>query len=240
MPPSGNRFNHMVTRETVAGPVDLPDCWAQALASEFTAPYFSDLEAFVAAERVAGDVFPPAGDVFNALKLTPLERVRVVILGQDPYHDVGQAHGLSFSVRSGVRLPPSLRNIFKELEADIGLASGANGCLEAWARQGVLLLNTVLTVRAHDANSHRNHGWETLTDKVIDCVNARPAIVFVLWGRPAQKKRVRIDQRHFVIESTHPSPLSASRGFFGSRPFSRINAFLAGRGEPEIDWRVVD
>ncbi len=240
MPPSGNRFNHTGARKTGAGPADLPACWAQALASEFTAPYFAELEAFVAAERVAGDVFPPTVDVFNAFELTLLERVRVVILGQDPYHDVGQAHGLSFSVRAGVRPPPSLRNIFKELEVDLGLTPGGNGCLDAWARQGVLLLNTVLTVRAHDANSHRMRGWETFTDKVIDCVNARPAIVFVLWGRPAQKKRARIDQRHFVIESTHPSPLSASRGFFGSRPFSRINAFLAARGEPEIDWRLVD
>ncbi len=218
----------------------LPHSWRQALASEFSSPYFLELQAFLAMERSAGDVFPPAGVVFDALRLTALEGVRVVILGQDPYHDEGQAHGLSFSVRPGVRLPPSLRNIFKELEQDIGIAPVANGCLGAWARQGVLLLNTVLTVRAHDANSHRKRGWERFTDKVIECVNAQPAVVFVLWGKPAQKKASQIDARHLVLAAPHPSPLSAARGFFGSRPFSQINAFLRARGETEIDWQLPD
>lgn len=217
----------------------LPTSWRQALATEFSAPYFLDLQTFVAAERASGDVFPPVGEVFSALRMTALESVRVVILGQDPYHDEGQAHGLSFSVPDGVRRPPSLRNIFKELEQDIGVAPATSGCLETWARQGVLLLNTVLTVRAHDANSHRNRGWEQFTDKVIECVNAQPAIVFVLWGRPAQKKAVQIDARHLVLSAPHPSPLSASRGFFGSRPFSQINAFLKARGETEINWQLV-
>ncbi len=217
---------------------DLPPCWRDALAEEFAAPYFAELQAFIRAEREAGDVFPPAPDVFNTLKLTPLDRVRVVVLGQDPYHDDGQAHGLSFSVRREVKLPPSLRNIFKELQGDLGFEPASHGCLDGWAKQGVLLLNTVLTVRAHEANSHRGQGWELFTDKVIACVNAQPAVAFVLWGRPAQQKAKQIDQRHLIIQSAHPSPLSAHRGFFGSRPFSRINAFFASQGGPPIDWRV--
>lgn len=229
----------MAARETQGFvPDDLPACWRQALAPEFAAAYFSRLETFVASERALGAVFPPVEDVFNALRLTPLGQVRVVILGQDPYHDSGQAHGLSFSVRRNVRPPPSLRNIFRELETDVGLTPGSGGCLAAWARQGVLLLNTVLTVRAHEANSHRNQGWETFTDKVIECVDAGPARVFVLWGKPAQKKALRISKHHLVIKSAHPSPLSAYRGFFGSRPFSRINAFFAEQGQREIDWRL--
>ncbi|MFY0613991.1 MAG: uracil-DNA glycosylase [Hyphomicrobiaceae bacterium] len=217
----------------------LPACWREALADDLAAPYFAELQAFVASERAGGDVYPEEGDVFNALKLTPLDRVRVVILGQDPYHDDGQAHGLSFSVRPGVRPPPSLRNIFKELEADIGLAPPDDGCLEGWAKQGVLLLNTVLTVRAHAAHSHRGRGWETFTDRVIECVNARPSVAFLLWGKPAQKKAAGIDARHLVVQSAHPSPLSAHRGFLGSRPFSQINAFLRARDEAEIDWRIL-
>ena len=225
---------------TEEGLEELPASWRQALTDEFGADYFRDLEAFVAAERMAHTVFPPAGDVFTALRLTPLDEVRVVILGQDPYHDEGQAHGLSFSVRRGVRLPPSLRNIFAELEADLGIRPHGHGCLEDWARQGVLLLNTVLTVRAHEAHSHRRRGWERLTDRIIGCVDARPKVAFVLWGKPAQSVAARIDDRHLVIESAHPSPLSAHRGFFGSRPFSKINAFLEANGGRAIDWRLRD
>ena len=217
-------------------PGDLPPCWQRVLGPDFSAPYFTALQAFVERERANFAVFPGPGDVFNALKLTPLETVRAVILGQDPYHDDGQAHGLSFSVRPGVPPPPSLRNILKELAADVGVSEAAGGSLEGWARQGVLLLNTVLTVRAHAAHSHRNKGWETFTDRVIAEVNARPAVAFVLWGKPAQSKAGAIDPRHLVIRSAHPSPLSARRGFFGSRPFSRVNAFLAAQGMPEIDW----
>lgn len=216
----------------------LPACWRDALGGELAAPYFTELQAFIAAERAAGDVFPPPEDVFNALKLTRLDDVRVVILGQDPYHGTGQAHGLSFSVRPGVRPPPSLRNIFKELVTDVGLRAPDGGCLEGWAKQGVLLLNTVLTVRAHAAHSHRGRGWEMFTDKVIACVNAQPSVAFVLWGKPAQKKAAGIDGRHLVLQSAHPSPLSASRGFLGSKPFSQINAHLKARGEPEIDWQL--
>lgn len=231
----------MATREAQGFlPDDLPPCWRDALASEFAAPYFSRLQAFVASERAVGEVFPPAEDVFNALRMTPIDQVRVVILGQDPYHGAGQADGLSFSVRASVSPPPSLRNIFKEMEMDVGLMPPSNGCLDAWAKQGVLLLNTVLTVRAHQANSHRNRGWETFTDSVIDCIDAGPARVFVLWGKPAQKKAARISGHHLVIESAHPSPLSAHRGFFGSRPFSRVNAFLSEQKDAGIDWQLRD
>jgi len=216
----------------------LPPCWQHTLASEFDESYFADLSQFIIAERSAGQVFPPEADVFNAFCLTPLDSVRVLVLGQDPYHDVGQAHGLSFSVRHGVKQPPSLRNIFKELKADAGVPPPGHGCLESWARQGVLLLNTVLTVRAHAANSHRKRGWERFTDRVIDCVNAGPPVAFVLWGKPAQKKAERIDDRHLTIQSPHPSPLSARRGFFGSKPFSRINAFLVEHRSRPIDWSL--
>ena len=219
-------------------PQDLPPCWRAALAAEFAAPYYAELQAFVAAERTVSQVFPPAADVLNALKLTPLDQVRVVILGQDPYHGEDQAHGLSFSVRKGVKVPPSLRNMFKELESDLHIKPSMHGCLESWARQGVLLLNTVLTVRAHEANSHRGKGWERFTDAVIAGANARPAVAFVLWGKPAQKKVPAIDARHLIIESAHPSPLSASRGFFGSRPFSKINGFLQQQGGAPVDWSL--
>ncbi len=217
---------------------ELPDCWQTALAEEISAEWFHQLHAFVSEERKNGQVFPPDHDVFNALKLVPLNRVRVVILGQDPYHDDGQAHGLSFSVKPGVKPPPSLRNIFKELHTDLGIEPAGHGCLESWARQGVLLLNTVLTVRAHQANSHRKQGWEEFTHQIIAQVNELPAVVFVLWGKPAQKKADLIGDRHLVIQSAHPSPLSARRGFFGSRPFSKINAFLEEHGLPPIDWRL--
>lgn len=217
---------------------DLPISWRTALSEEFVAPYWAKLEAFVRDERSEHTVFPAEADVFQSLQLTPLDQVKVLILGQDPYHDDGQAHGLSFSVRRGMKLPPSLRNIFKELQSDLAIAPSDHGCLESWARQGVLLLNTVMTVRAHEANSHRNRGWEKFTDGIIQCVNQRPHVACVLWGNPAQEKASLIDSRHLVIRSPHPSPLSAHRGFFGTRPFSQINAYLQGVGETLIDWRV--
>lgn len=216
----------------------LPVSWQTALAAEFTSTIWTQIETFVRNERSKHSVFPAEDDVFQAMQLTPLDQVKVLILGQDPYHDDGQAHGLSFSVRRGVRLPPSLRNIYKELQSDLGIAPAEHGCLESWARQGVLMLNTVLTVRAHEANSHRNRGWEAFTDRVIQCVNQRPHVACVLWGNPAQEKAKLIDSRHLVIRSPHPSPLSAHRGFFGARPFSQINEYLQSVGETPIDWRV--
>jgi uracil-DNA glycosylase len=222
--------------------VDLPADWAGAVGGELAKPYFAALSAFVDAERERNAVYPPEPDVFNAMKLTPLRGARVLLLGQDPYHDEGQAHGLCFSVRPGVPLPPSLVSIFKELRADLGFPIPNNGYLVSWAEQGVLMLNAVLTVRAHQANSHKGKGWETFTDAAIRTLNSvdRP-VVFVLWGGYAQKKAELIDTtRHFIVRSAHPSPLSARSGFFGSRPFSRINAHLYDTGQPEIDWRVPD
>lgn len=218
----------------------LEPSWLAALQPEFAAPYMRDLRAFLVEEKRRGPVFPPGADIFSAFDLTPLDRVRVVVLGQDPYHGPGQAHGLCFSVRRGVPTPPSLVNIYKELRSDLGIPPAPHGDLSAWANQGVLLLNAVLTVRAHEANSHRGRGWETFTDRVVEVLDARPgALAFVLWGAYAQKKAARIDRRrHLVIESPHPSPLSADRGFFGTRPFSRINTWLTDRGEPPIDWRL--
>jgi uracil-DNA glycosylase len=216
--------------------------WRPILLAETHEPYFKALRHFVAEERRKFTVFPPEADVFAALHLTPYEQVRVFILGQDPYHDDGQAHGLCFSVRPPVPPPPSLMNIFKELQTDVGCRIPNNGYLVPWAQQGVLLLNAVLTVRAHQANSHKDQGWETFTDAVIQAVNAKTdPVVFVLWGAYARKKIALIDQsRHVVIESPHPSPLSAHRGFFGSRPFSRINAALRQMGKAEIDWQIAD
>ncbi|MFA6971728.1 MAG: uracil-DNA glycosylase [Gallionella sp.] len=214
--------------------------WRPVLLEETRKPYFKDLQKFVADERQKYSVFPAEADVFSALHLTPYEKVSVFILGQDPYHDDGQAHGLCFSVRPGVPTPPSLLNIFKELKADLGCEIANNGYLTHWAEQGVLLLNAVLTVQAHQANSHKDRGWETFTDKVIQAVNAKnDRVVFVLWGAYARKKISLIDQScHLVIESPHPSPLSAHRGFFGSRPFSKINAALRAAGKAEIDWQI--
>jgi uracil-DNA glycosylase len=219
-------------------PEDLPESWRTCLGDEMQTPHFQSLRRFLYQERADHEVFPSSSDVFNALKLTPFESVRVLILGQDPYHDMDQAHGLSFSVRPGIQSPPSLRNIFKELQSDLGIDPASHGCLESWARQGVLLLNTVLTVRAHEANSHRGKGWEEFTTRIIKCVNERPSVAFVLWGKPAQQKARLIDDRHLIIESPHPSPLSAHRGFFGSRPFSRINSFLERHGQTAIDWQL--
>jgi uracil-DNA glycosylase len=214
--------------------------WRPVLLAETEKPYWKELRAFVTDERRQFRVFPPATEEFAALHLTPYEKVSVLILGQDPYHDDGQAHGLCFSVRRGVAQPPSLVNIFKELNADLGCPIPKHGNLEHWAQQGVLLLNAVLTVRAHQPTSHKGRGWETFTDAVIRAVNAKPdRVVFVLWGAYARAKKTLIDRaRHVIIESAHPSPLSASNGFFGSRPFSRINAALREAGRPEIDWQI--
>jgi uracil-DNA glycosylase len=208
------------------------------LGPELRQPYFRKLADFLDQDRRRFAVYPPERETFNALKLTPFDDVRVVILGQDPYHDEGQAHGLAFSVRPGVTPPPSLRNIFKELEADEGCPKPVNGNLEPWAKQGVLLLNTVLTVRAHQPGSHRGKGWERFTDAAITALgDKRQRVVFVLWGAPAQKKIPLIDtSKHTIIKAPHPSPLSAKSGFFGSRPFSKANTALrAARREP-IDW----
>jgi uracil-DNA glycosylase len=216
--------------------------WHPALTEETRKPYFKKLQNFVADERQKATVFPPDAEVYSALQLTPYEKVSVLILGQDPYHDENQAHGLCFSVCPGVAIPKSLVNIFKELQSDLGCKIPNNGHLTHWAKQGVLLLNTVLTVQAHQANSHKGQGWETFTDAVIGAVNAKTEpVVFVLWGANARKKISLIDQsRHVVIESAHPSPLSSYRGFFGSRPFSKINAALKANGKAEIDWQIPD
>jgi uracil-DNA glycosylase len=214
--------------------------WNPILRGEFEKPYWTDLMAFVAAERAAGEVYPPAGEVFAALHLTAFTEVKVVILGQDPYHGPRQAHGLCFSVNPGVAVPPSLGNIFKELDADLGISPTASGDLRPWARQGVLLLNTTLTVRAHQPASHQGKGWERFTDEVIRALGNRAEhVVFLLWGAHARKKKALLDRRrHTIIESAHPSPLSAHRGFFGSRPFSAANAALEGAGLGPIDWRL--
>jgi uracil-DNA glycosylase len=214
--------------------------WNPILRAELAKPYWPELQQFVAAERAAHPVYPAHDEVFAALHLTPYEQVKVLILGQDPYHGPGQAHGLCFSVRPGVPTPPSLQNILKELHADLGIDPPDHGCLEAWARQGVLLLNATLTVRARQAASHQGKGWETFTDEVIRAVNAKPErVVFILWGGSARKKKGLVDtSRHVVIESPHPSPLSAHNGFFGSRPFSRANEALVAAGREPIDWRL--
>ncbi|MGY9075166.1 MAG: uracil-DNA glycosylase [Acidimicrobiales bacterium] len=214
--------------------------WNPILRQEFDKPYWSELQGFVQHERRAFEIFPPDDAVFAALRLTPYAETKVLILGQDPYHGPGQAHGLCFSVRRGVKVPPSLRNVYKELEADLGMPPPDHGNLDAWARQGVLLLNAVLTVRAHEAASHRNQGWETFTDEVIRVVNLKPErIVFVLWGAYARKKKQLIDlTKHVVVESAHPSPLSAHNGFLGSRPFSQTNAALVEGGRAPVDWSL--
>ena len=214
--------------------------WLEALRGEFKKPYYRQLFETVKKEYATHQVFPPSDDIFNAFHLTPLKDVKVVILGQDPYHNVGQAHGLCFSVRRGVAIPPSLVNIYQELHDDLGCTIPNHGCLEKWARQGVLMLNTVLTVRAHQANSHRGIGWEEFTDAAIQALDEqdRP-IVFILWGAPAQRKKVMLhNPKHLILEAPHPSPLSAFRGFFGSRPFSKTNAFLEAHGVEPIDWQI--
>jgi uracil-DNA glycosylase len=214
--------------------------WNPILRTELAKPYWADLQAFVHDERTRHTVYPPHDQVFACLHLTPYADTRVLILGQDPYHGPRQAHGLCFSVTKGVPIPPSLANIYAELRDDLGLEPPRHGNLEAWARQGVLLLNTTLTVRAGQAASHQGKGWEVFTDEVIRAVDAKPhRVVFVLWGSHARKKKALIDtDKHVVIESAHPSPLSARNGFFGSRPFSRANAALEEAGLPPIDWRL--
>lgn len=216
--------------------------WLNAVGEEFKKPYYKELYAFVKEEYQTKAIYPPADDIFNAFHFTPLSKVKVVILGQDPYHGEGQAHGLCFSVKPDVTVPPSLKNIYKELYSDLGCKIPNNGYLKKWADQGILMLNTVLTVRAHQANSHQGKGWEKFTDAVIETVNAqeRP-IVFILWGRPAQKKKKMLtNPNHLILESAHPSPLSASNGFFGSKPFSKTNQFLEEHGLTPIDWQIED
>jgi uracil-DNA glycosylase len=214
--------------------------WNPLLRGEFSKPYWPDLQSFVASERARYTVYPPADEVFAALHLTPHAETRVLILGQDPYHGPQQAHGLCFSVRHGVRTPPSLANIHLELRDDLGIQPPDHGNLEAWAHQGVLLLNATLTVRAGQAASHQGRGWETFTDEVIRTVAAKEQpVVFVLWGTYARRKRALVHtSRHTIIESAHPSPLSAHNGFFGSRPFSRANAALMAAGLDPVDWRL--
>ena len=216
--------------------------WQQPLEVEFKKPYYKDLYKKVLEEYRSRQIFPNPDDIFNAFHLTPLKDVKVVILGQDPYHNDGQAHGLCFSVKPDVEVPPSLVNIYKELQDDLGCRIPNNGYLVKWAKQGVLMLNTVLTVRAHQANSHRGIGWEQFTDAVIRAVDAqdRP-IVFLLWGRPAQMKKSMLHTpKHLILEAPHPSPLSAYRGFFGCKHFSQTNAFLEKNGLAPIDWQIED
>ena len=216
--------------------------WLSELGAEFKKPYYKELYQFVKNEYSTTQVFPPAEEIFTAFHLTPLSEVKVVIIGQDPYHNVGQAHGLCFSVKPDVEIPPSLVNIYHELQADLGCRIPNNGYLIKWAKQGVLMLNTVLTVRAHMANSHRGKGWEEFTNAAIQALNKqdRP-IVFILWGRPAQMKKAMLNNpNHLILEAPHPSPLSAYRGFFGSKPFSQTNMFLQQNGIAPIDWQIED
>ncbi len=212
--------------------------WLAVLGDEFARPHMKRLREFLQEEKQRGAVFPPGKDIFNAFAWTPFDKVRVVILGQDPYHSPGQAHGLSFSVQPGLTVPPSLRNIFKEIQADLGLPEPDHGCLTHWARQGVLLLNTVLTVRAGHPQSHAGHGWEEFTDRVVRELNERrDGLAFALWGQHAQQKAAVVDrQRHLVLATTHPKPYSANSGFFGCRHFSRINKHLHDIGAQPIDW----
>ena len=217
--------------------------WLEAVSEEFKKPYYRELYGFVKEEYSKGAVYPPADDIFNAFHFTPLSKVKVLLLGQDPYHNVNQAHGLSFSFPvSQKKIPPSLQNIYQELHDDLGCTIPNHGYLKKWADQGVLLLNTVLTVRAHQANSHQGKGWEKFTDAIIQAVNGqdRP-IVYLLWGRPAQKKASMLtNPKHLILKAPHPSPLSAYNGFFGCRHFSQANAFLEEHGEEPVDWQIDD
>ena len=220
----------------------LPPAWQALLKDELQKPYWCSLEQRLGAAYASGEVYPPAQRLFAAFDLTPPDRVRAVILGQDPYHEPGQANGLAFSVSRGVKLPPSLQNIYKELEADLGVPAAKSGDLTSWAQQGVFLLNTVLSVRAHAANSHKDFGWQSFTDAVIAALAELPQpVAFVLWGAQAQKKAALVEKSPYprlVLQSPHPSPLSAYRGFFGSRPFSQINAFLVSYGFSPVDWKI--
>lgn len=228
------------TEGTPPRPPPLPESWMRVVGTEFEAPYMEELRTFLREEKRQAEVYPPNADLFSAFWHTPFPAVRVVILGQDPYHGPGQAHGLSFSVRRGVRVPPSLQNIHEELEADLGFPPPDHGELTAWAERGVLLLNNCLTVRARTPNSHKGRGWERFTDRVVERLAAeREGLAFVLWGAAAAQKASTVDlSRHFVLRSAHPSPYSAANGFFGSRPFSRVNDWFQQRGEPPVDWRL--
>lgn len=214
--------------------------WQTILTDEFEKEYYQKLRNFLKKEYTTQKIHPDMYHIYEALELTPYEKVKVVILGQDPYHGINQAHGLSFSVQPGVKIPPSLNNIYKELQSDLGISPVKHGNLVSWAKQGVLLLNTVLTVREGQAYSHRGKGWEILTDKIIEKLNEREKpIVFILWGKPAQEKMKMIDKsRHIILTSAHPSPLSAHRGFLGSKPFSKTNDALMALGETPIDWQL--
>lgn len=218
----------------------LDNDWQELLESEFQKEYYQDLRKFLTYEYKTKTIYPNMYDIFNALKFTSYKDVKVVIIGQDPYHGPNQAHGLSFSVNKGIKTPPSLLNIYKELNSDLGCYIPNNGYLKKWADQGILLINTVLTVRAHEANSHKNMGWEIFTDKIISLLNEKDdPIVFILWGNPAIKKSLLItNKNHFILKSPHPSPLSASRGFLGSRPFSKTNEILKSIGKTPIDWQI--
>ena len=220
----------------------LPPAWQALLKDELQKPYWGSLEQRLGAAYESGAVYPPAQQLFAAFERTPPTCVRAVILGQDPYHEPGQANGLAFSVSRGVKLPPSLQNIYKELEADLGVPAAKSGDLTSWAQQGVFLLNTVLSVRAHAANSHKDFGWQSFTDAVIAALAELPQpVAFVLWGAQAQKKAALVEKSPYprlVLQSPHPSPLSAYRGFFGSRPFSQINAFLVSYGFSPVDWKI--
>ncbi|AKG04444.1 uracil-DNA glycosylase [Salimicrobium jeotgali] len=220
--------------------IDLNNDWNPLLQPEQDKTYYRQLRSFLKEEYGTKEIYPPMHDIFNALQTTGYEDTKVVILGQDPYHGPGQAHGYSFSVRPGVTIPPSLRNIFKELEEDVGVPAPSGGSLLPWAEEGVLLMNNVLTVRRGEAHSHQGKGWEQFTDKVIEVLNERETpVVFFLWGRAARQKADGVDRdKHFVIESSHPSPFAAHKGFFGSRPFSRANAFLEEKGRSPVNWEL--
>ncbi len=221
--------------------IQLEPSWLERLQDQFDLPYMNELRNFLLQEKQKGKViYPPGSEIFSAFQETPFTQVKVVILGQDPYHGTGQAHGLSFSVKPGIQPPPSLVNIYKELESDLSIPAPAGGTLTPWCHQGVLLINSILTVEAHKAASHHGKGWETFTDRVIQVIaDELEDIVFILWGSYAAKKGATIDRnKHYIIQSPHPSPLSAHRGFFGSKPFSQTNEFLIQRGKDPIDWRL--
>ncbi|RCJ42572.1 uracil-DNA glycosylase [Nostoc punctiforme NIES-2108] len=220
--------------------LQFPNDWQKVVAEEFKQPYFTKLQDFLVSERLSYTIYPAKEETFSAFELTPYDQVKVVLLEQDPYHNENQAHGLCFSVRPGIKPPPSLGNIFKELKQDIGFETPNNGYVVTWAKQGILMLNTVLSVRAGMANSHKNKGWETFTDVVISKISQKPApVIFVLWGKDAQKKLKLIDtNKNIIIQSAHPSPLSAHNGFFGSKPFSAINSALISYGQSEINWQI--
>ncbi len=219
---------------------NLNNDWQDIIGDEFDKPYYQELRAFLKIEYGTQTIYPDKHDIFNAFRLTPYSEIKVVLIGQDPYHGPGQAHGLSFSVKPGIPAPPSLINIFKEMHDDLGIAIPNHGFLDSWAKQGVLLLNTVLTVRAGEAHSHRQKGWETFTDEVIRAINLKnEPVVFWLWGKPAQEKEKLItNQLHLILKAPHPSPLSVYRGFYGCKPFSKTNEFLIKIGKAPIDWTL--